>query len=73
MNKKAKQKTKNNAKIYNFVLKTNFKNENWLIRRICTLVLYRKSEGINTYELINTLVTENRTYFETLILTQKKL
>ncbi len=68
-----KQKTKNNAKIYNFVLKTNFKNENWLIRRICTLVLYRKSEGINTYELINTLVTENRTYFETLILTQKKL
>ena len=68
---KAEIKQKNNANIYEFKLGEDFKDEQWLVKRICLLLLYEKVI-INAYALVESLVDEDKTYIDELILIQKE-
>lgn len=66
-----KEKQQNNANTYEFKLENNFNDEQWLVKRICLLFLYKKPV-INLCILIKTLVNDEKTYIDELILIQKE-
>lgn len=66
-----KAKQQNNANIFEFKLENNFNDEQWLVKRICLLYLYKKPV-INLYTLIKELVNNEKTYIDELILIQKE-
>ncbi len=65
-------KQKNNANIYEFKLEEYFKDEQWLVNRICLLFLRRKTM-LNSDLVFSTLIKENTTFFDNLILIEQEI